>query len=41
MSNLSDLMKDIFSQEGDTIKGAGDILGTLAGQGKCQHLQRV
>jgi hypothetical protein len=33
MSNLSDLMKDIFSQEGDTIKGAGDILGTLADLG--------
>src|ERR1700729_4408824 len=33
MSNLSDLMKDIFSQEGDTITGAGDILGALADLG--------
>src|ERR1700689_1099452 len=33
MSNLSDLMKDIFNQEGGTIKDAGDILGALADLG--------
>jgi hypothetical protein len=30
MSNLSDLMKDIFHEQNDAITKAGDILGTLA-----------